>query len=120
MASVASDNNVVVFAAGNDGNNSATGKMPFYYTSNNVKYGDYSSQVVKDAGIISYTNRSSAEAQYGVNASEVAENWLNVVALDNTNTIASYSNGCGNTKTYCIAAPGSAIYSTVPTDLVAS
>ena len=119
-ASVASDNNVVVFAAGNYGNNSATGKMPFYYTSNNVKYGDYSSQVVKDAGIISYTNRSSAEAQYGVNASAVAENWLNVVALDNTNTIASYSNGCGNTKAYCIAAPGSAIYSTVPTDLVAS
>ena len=119
-ASVASDNNVVVFAAGNDGNNSATGKMPFYYTSNNVKYGDYSSQVVKDAGIISYTNRSSAEAQYGVNASAVAENWLNVVALDNTNTIASYSNGCGNTKAYCIAAPGSSIYSTVPTDLVAS
>jgi len=119
-ASVASDNNVAVWAAGNDGNNSATGEMQFYYTSNNADAGKYSAQVVKDAGIISYVNRSSREAQYGVNASAVAENWLNVVALDNTNTIASYSNGCGNTKAYCIAAPGSSIYSTVPTDLVAS
>jgi subtilisin family serine protease len=119
-ASVATDNNVVVFAAGNDGNNSATGKMQFYYTANNASAGEYSAQVVKDAGVISYVNRSSQEAQYGVNAAAVADNWLNVVALDNTNTIASYSNGCGNTKAYCIAAPGSSIYSTVPTDLVAS
>ena len=116
-AGVATDNNVVVFSAGNDGNNSETGKMPFYYTSNNVKYGDYSTPGLVNTGVLSYSNRSSQEAQYGVNASAVAENWINVIAVDNTNTITSFSNGCGNTKAYCIAAPGKDINSTVPTAL---
>ncbi len=116
-ASVATDNNVVVFAAGNDGNNSATGEMPFYYTANNVLYGKYNPSTLVNSGILTYSNRSSAEAQYGVNASAVAENWINVVAVDNTNTITSFSNGCGNTKAYCIAAPGKDINSTLPTDL---
>ena len=32
--------------------------------------------------------------------------WLAVVAVDNTNTIASYSNRCGVAANWCIAAPG--------------
>lgn len=120
-ASVASDNNVVVFAAGNNGMNSVNGKVKAYRRSDDAYITSYDAQVVVDAlSDVSYVNRSTQEAQYGVNVSAVAENWLNVVALDNTNTIASYSNACGNTKAYCIAAPGSSIYSTVPTDLVAS
>ena len=120
-ASVASDNNVVVFAAGNHGMNSVNGKVKAYRRSDDAYITSYDAQVVVDAlSDVSYVNRSTQEAQYGVNVSAVAENWLNVVALDNTNTIASYSNACGNTKAYCIAAPGSSIYSTVPTDLVAS
>ena len=116
-AGVASDNNVVVFAAGNDGNNSETGKMSFYYTYSGVKYGEFSTPGLVNSGILNYSNRSSQEAQYGVNASAVAENWINVVAVDNTNTITSFSNGCGNTKSYCIAAPGKNINSTLPTSL---
>ena len=41
--------------------------------------------------------------------------WLAVVAVDirNNNTaIASFSNGCGETKHWCLAAPGVSIYST--------
>ena len=116
-ASVATDNNVVVFAAGNNGNNSATGEIKRYRSSDNAFLYSLSAQETVNNGWISYTNRSSAEAQYGVNASAVAENWLNVVAVDNTNTITSFSNGCGNTKAYCIAAPGNDINSTLPTDL---
>jgi subtilisin family serine protease len=120
-ASVASDNNVVVFAAGNNGMNSVNGQVAAYRSSDDSFLRYYDAQVVVDAlSDVSYVNRSTAEAQYGVNASAVADNWLNVIAVDNTNTIASYSNACGNTKAYCIAAPGSEIYSTVPTDLVAS
>ena len=39
--------------------------------------------------------------------------WLAVVAVDdaNNNTIASFSNGCGETKHWCLAAPGVSIYS---------
>jgi len=120
-ASVASDNNVVVFAAGNNGMNSVNGQVKAYRSSDDAYITSYDAQVVVDAlSAVSYVNRSTQEAQYGVNASAVAENWLNVVALDNTNTIASYSNACGNTKAYCIAAPGSSIYSTVPTALKSS
>ena len=112
-ASVASDNNVVVFAAGNDGHNSATGAMSRYRSSDDAWLYDLTAQQPKENGGIDDLNLSSAEAQYAVNTSAVAENWLNVVALDNTNTIWKYSNGCGNTKAYCIAAPGHGIYSTV-------
>ena len=119
-ASVATDNNVVVFAAGNDGNNSATGLIPRYRSSDNAFLYNLTAAETVSNGWTSYSNRSSQEAQYAANVSDVADNWLNVVAVDNTNTIATYSNGCGNTKAYCIAAPGSSIYSTLPTDLAAS
>ena len=35
--------------------------------------------------------------------------WLAVVAVDSNNKIASYSNGCGNAREWCLAAPGSAL-----------
>jgi len=120
-ASVATDNNVVVFAAGNNGMNSVNGQVKAYKSSDNSYLTSYDAQVVVDAlSEVSYVNRSTQEAQYGVNASAVAENWLNVVSVDSNNVISSFSNACGNTKAYCIAAPGSSIYSTVPTALNSS
>tara|TARA_Y100001936_G_scaffold252233_1_gene311086 strand:- start:1366 stop:3555 length:2190 start_codon:yes stop_codon:yes gene_type:complete len=116
---VATANAVAVFAAGNNGNNSATGAMNFYASrsTSSTFINSYTSQVVKDAGLIDYTNRSTYEARFGLVDSDISENWINVVAVDSNNTIASYSNGCGDTKAYCIAAPGTDIYSTLPTDL---
>ena len=120
-ASVATDNNVVVFAAGNNGMNSVNGQVKAYRSSDDSFLQNYDAQVVVDAlSDVSYVNRSTREAQYAANVSAVAQNWLNVISVDNTNTISSFSNACGNTKAYCIAAPGSSIYSTVPTDLKAS
>tara|TARA_B100000989_G_scaffold196163_1_gene148158 strand:+ start:685 stop:2916 length:2232 start_codon:yes stop_codon:yes gene_type:complete len=118
---VKTENKIAVFAAGNNGNNSETGSMKFYssQSTSSSLVNTYSSQVVKNAGLIDYTNRSTYEARYGLQ-SAVSGNWINVVAVDSTNTIASYSNGCGDTKNFCIAAPGSSIHSTVPTDLAAS
>jgi len=47
---------------------------------------------------------------------EALENTLiAVVATDSNNTIASYSDRCGVAKNWCMAAPGSSIYSTVDT-----
>ena len=116
---VATNNAVAVFAAGNTGNNSKTGQMDFYSnTSTSSAYiASFSPQVVKNAGLIDYIDRSSYEARFGLVDSDVSENWLNVVAVDSNNIIASYSNGCGDTKAYCIAAPGTDIYSTLPTAL---
>lgn len=43
--------------------------------------------------------------------------WLSVVATDSTGALASYSNQCGVTAAYCLAAPGTNIYSTYGTGL---
>ena len=119
---VATGNAVAVFAAGNNGNNSETGKIVFYSSRSTGAsvVNTYTAQVVKDAGLISYVNRSTYEARFGLVDSDVSENWLNVVNVDNTNTISSSSNGCGDTKDYCIAAPGTEIKSTVPTSIDSS
>lgn len=47
--------------------------------------------------------------------------WLVAVATDNTGKLASYSNACGLTAAYCMAAPGSNVVSTyVTTGLAAA
>ncbi len=119
---VATSNAVAVFAAGNNGNNSETGKINFYASTSTSStfIGSYTPQVVKNAGLISYTNRSTYEGRFGLIDSDIQENWLNVVAVNSSNEIASFSNGCGDTKAYCIAAPGVDIKSTVPTSINSS
>ena len=117
---VATANAVAVFAAGNNGNNSETGKIDFYRSDKSTLLTDYSVSVVKDAGLISYSNRSTYEARFGLIDSDISENWLNVVAVDSNNIIADFSNGCGDTKAYCIAAPGVGINSTVHTSIDSS
>ena len=46
---------------------------------------------------------------------DLADSLIAVVATDSTNTIAGYSNKCGVAKNWCMAAPGTSIYSTVDT-----
>ena len=38
--------------------------------------------------------------------SDIMKNWLVVAATDSNNQIARFSNGCGATKMWCLAAPG--------------
>ena len=44
------------------------------------------------------------------NFEQMTERWLSVVALDENDRVASYSNGCGLAVYWCISAPGSRIY----------
>ncbi len=66
-------------------------------------------------------NDSNTDPDYGAklpadSGYEALENTLiAVVATDSSNTIANYSNQCGVAKNWCMAAPGSGIYSTVDT-----
>ncbi|NCB49212.1 MAG: hypothetical protein EOM53_00825 [Alphaproteobacteria bacterium] len=41
---------------------------------------------------------------------------ISVIAVNSSNTISSYSNQCGLTKEYCLAAPGDNVYSTIAGD----
>ena len=113
------DDAVAVFAAGNSGVNSETGQIAFY-TLGGSFLAYYDAQTVLNAGLISQTNRSSPESRYPMIYGVMGENWMNVVSVDSNNTISSFSNGCGDTKNYCIAAPGEDIYSTVPTSVDSS
>jgi outer membrane autotransporter protein len=45
---------------------------------------------------------------------DLQKQFLAVVAVDENNVIADFSNRCGNNAPWCIAAPGVDIYSTVP------
>ena len=114
-----SDDAVAVFAAGNNGVNSKSGQIKFY-TLGGSYLTSYDVSTVVNAGVYSYSNRSSAESRYPTIYGSNADNWLVVVNVDSDNTISSSSNGCGDAKNYCIAAPGTNIYSTVPTSVNSS
>ncbi|MEW6091077.1 MAG: S8 family serine peptidase [Pseudomonadota bacterium] len=45
---------------------------------------------------------------------DLQKQFIAVVAVDENNVIAGFSNRCGNNAAWCIAAPGVDIYSTVP------
>ena len=59
-------------------------------------------------------NRNSSPGYYGLIPEEhpqLENRWLVVVATDENNQIASFSNGCGDAANWCLAAPGVSIYS---------
>ncbi|MCH9852440.1 MAG: S8 family serine peptidase [Alphaproteobacteria bacterium] len=108
------DGTIVVFANGNHGLNSETGKVKAYYNS------DLSgSSVTLSASFLlgaDNANIPSFEGNYANIESELAGKWLTVIAVDSDNRIASFSNGCGDAKEFCLAAPGHTIYSTSISD----
>ncbi|MDN5251336.1 S8 family peptidase [Betaproteobacteria bacterium LSUCC0117] len=101
---------VVVFANGNDGLNSATGRVPIWNSSANASNGTSTGYI---GSVPTTLNVASTEGRQPLVNSNLAGAWLTVAALDSSNVIASYSNGCGDAQAFCISAPGSGIYSTV-------
>ncbi|MEC7487966.1 MAG: S8 family serine peptidase, partial [Pseudomonadota bacterium] len=95
---------VVVFSAGNNYWNSATGKVPVYRDSNDTVIDTYATSAFSAWGLA--TNETHIYAEYFNENSNVAGQWLAVVATDSSNVIANFSNGCGDAKAYCLAAPG--------------
>ncbi|MCE2516687.1 MAG: S8 family serine peptidase [Alphaproteobacteria bacterium] len=116
---------IMVFAAGNDGWNSETGKIYLYDSEDSdtpTAYA-YASDIVADSSIsLSNANRVDTTTAmpvhapdttpYVIDSEENEHMWLVVVATDDNNTITSFSNGCGDAKNFCLAAPGDDIKST--------
>ncbi|WP_280137131.1 S8 family serine peptidase [Methylobacterium sp. ARG-1] len=102
---------LLVFAAGNDRrvqpvtsvNPSGSALYP-YIRPGNARSGVY--QFLDDEG-------RAISDQSGIDFSGVAGSIVSVVATDSKNKIANFSNWCGVTAAWCIAAPGVDIYSTV-------
>lgn len=72
---------------------------------------DYLKSTVYDDNNPLYGARLPVESGYEV----LADTLIAVVATDSSNVIANYSNRCGDAMAWCMAAPGSSIYSTVDT-----
>jgi len=94
-ATAAAGGMIMVFSAGNDGLSDPylPALTPFVKPAND------------GAGL--YTGNSGAR-----DYSAYADRWLAVVAIDEDGRIASYSNRCGVAAAWCIAAPGTNVYST--------
>ena len=120
------DGIMFVFAAGNDGWNSETGEVEVF------------SQKFEGEDIHRYLNDDQRKdplflpadapqiARTGTPANlpgplsaafignrQLQGIWLSVVATDRNNRITPFSNGCGEAATYCLAAPGAWVLSTV-------
>ena len=125
VRSLMTDADVIqVFAAGNEGWNSETGRVliycqssrgftPCYYDSvdyiiDNFISDDYGA-LADLAGIDK--NGPSADASLPLNYESLIGKWLAVVATDDNDRIADFSNGCGAAKYWCLAAPGVGIWS---------
>ena len=128
LISAVDNGTIFVWSAGNDGWNSETGQVAAY--DNEGQYGvvnptyldadDVAAMYdnISGGNQISALKRlpeltSDADA-FIIDADEKQYRWVVVVATDpnNDNQIASYSNACAETQNYCIAAPGTQIYST--------
>lgn len=104
---------VIVFANSNHGMNTLNGRVNLYSSASNALTKTNTAGYVINADHMDVNMAGWMGAQ-GHN-SNLAGKWLTVVALDNNNVIATYSNGCALAKAFCISAPGSGIYSTVDT-----
>ena len=128
VRSLMTDADVIqVFAAGNEGWNSETGRVLIYrqsgpsgqyfepygydsvdYIINNFISDDYGAL----AGLAGLDkNGTSADASLPLNYESLIGKWLAVVATDDNDRIADFSNGCGAAKYWCLAAPGVGIWS---------
>ncbi|MDA9639696.1 S8 family serine peptidase [SAR116 cluster bacterium] len=117
---------IFVFAAGNNGWNSETGMVPVYsqkFTGDDInKYRnagerDRPKYIRANATEIARTG-TPANLPTPISAAflgnpELNGLWLAVVAVNRENIIAYFSNGCGEAKDYCLAAPGVKVASTV-------
>ncbi len=114
LANAEAANKVIVFAAGNDGFNSETGRIAYYSNQNfdapvqgSVTYEEFLASTGVSAADYR-ENQSTLDARLPLVAGTGVGTgtWLNVIATDQNNVIADFSNGCGDTKNFCLAAPG--------------
>ena len=93
---------IVVFAAGNEGFNTETGLNKWEIVSNPFN----PPSVGQIISTMATSNNGGFGGQIPLMAPNYQRHWLNVIAVDQNNRIADFSNGCGASKDWCIAAPG--------------
>ena len=130
LPQVADNGTIMVWAAGNDGWNSETGRVEIYAdlaAYNDDSIAPISTPLTSDfIDNISLTSANQVDylaklpslvsdnSSYVIDEARDEYRWLTVVATNpTTDEIASFSNGCGEAMAYCMAAPGVGIYATI-------
>ena len=119
---------VVVFGAGDYGHNRENGKVQLYkdkaLTIKAKEIGDDGAEEPDDREKLAWKdidsenrNIASSHARLPLEIIELQGKWLTVIALDENNRIADFSNGCGDAQNFCLGAPGVGITSITPTSL---
>ena len=107
---------VMVWAAGNEGFNSETGSVRFFEEGAPITPVDTATFVknfVSDTGFsLDSANQAGGDTLMPLYESNLRGKWVAVVATDENNRIAHFSNACGLARYWCLAAPGTNIYST--------
>ena len=121
----ASETTVMVFAQGNDGQNSINGMVRLYTDTGLSERATNDDGSGKDVAWETINDDSNPATDDNINlggsfrtlptiAPGITGKILTVIALKNDNEIWKYSNGCGGAETYCLGAPGVAINSAIP------
>ena len=113
---VANSDKIIVFAAGNTGHNSLTGRIELHESIANAESDDPLIEPIAEVSWNSIrggrpTNLAGGATRLPLIASALRGRWIAVVATDQKNRITSFSNGCGDMMHYCLAAPGDRIWS---------
>ena len=104
--------NVIYDNAGNPKTYAAAQQALYNITSENFITSVRNSAIDNDAIFVwaagnQSQNESGALSALPLAFPDLQGHFINVVAVNNVGTLASYSNQCGITQNYCIAAPGS-------------
>ena len=118
------DGAVFVWAAGNHGWNSETGDVRICESASRCEFVVSPNLVLSPGSFISdpenvlpdEANRVGGFAALPIRFTELQGYWLAVVNVDLFSQIASSSNGCGNAMAWCLAAPGTRIFSAIDED----
>ena len=115
----AQEGRAIVFAAGNDGWNSETGRIkifdrPINFDSRgaNKEVSFRNTRGLRVNGRAIPANIPAMESSYFLTSNILRGSWLAVVNVTKQKIIARSSNGCGIAKDYCLAAPGTYVRST--------
>ena len=112
------DSTVVVFAHGDSGTNLENGMLKIYTTNaltvREIDDGGEVEESWKDYASGTTVNQGAIHSQLPSEVEKLKGKWLSVIALGEDGRIDKYSNGCGIAQTWCLAAPGIDITSSLP------
>ena len=97
---------VVITPQGDNGQNSLNGRVKETFRRGDDSSFEFKNNVLWSVIDSSNTNRGTAHGRLPSVVTSLQGKWLTVIALDSSDVIHQYSNGCGDAMAWCLGAPG--------------